>query len=69
VSIAGYDNSTIAGHPLVDLTSVDQDGFAMGRLAMEMLMERIGGRTESRRVVMNTRLVARGSTRPLASGV
>jgi LacI family transcriptional regulator len=66
VSIVGYDNSEIAGHPMVDLTSVDQDGHAMGRLAMEMLIERIGGRTDSRRVVMDTRLVVRGSTRVLA---
>jgi LacI family transcriptional regulator len=66
ISIVGYDNSVIAGHPLIDLTSVDQDGDAMGRLAMEMLLERIAGRTESRRVIMDTALVARGSTRPAA---
>jgi LacI family transcriptional regulator len=65
ISIVGYDNSEIAGHPMIDLTSVDHDGYAMGRLAMGMLIERIGGRTEPRRVVMDTRLVVRGSTLPV----
>ena len=35
----------------------------MGVLAMEMLIERISGRSESRQVLMNAHLVARGSTR------
>ncbi|MGK9219648.1 MULTISPECIES: LacI family DNA-binding transcriptional regulator [unclassified Microbacterium] len=64
VSIAGYDGIDLAGHPGVDLTTIDQDGVGMGRTAVALLLERIGGRTEPAHAVSETRLVVRGSTRP-----
>jgi LacI family transcriptional regulator len=64
VSVAGYDGIEIAGHPGISLTTVRQDGERMGRLAVELLLERIGGRTEARHEVVEPELVARLSTRP-----
>ncbi|BEL02891.1 LacI family DNA-binding transcriptional regulator [Actinoplanes sichuanensis] len=64
VSVAGYDNTDIAQHPLIDLTSVDQQGAEMGAQAATMLLERLRGRTERRQHMVSTRLQVRGSTRP-----
>lgn len=41
VSVVGYDNIDLAGHPLISLTTVDQFGPEMGIRAIELLMERI----------------------------
>lgn len=62
VAVSGYDDSSIASHPLIDLTSVDQHGAQMGRIAMELLLERIKGRTAPRVEIMDPVLVTRGST-------
>lgn len=43
VSVVGYDGVAIADHPLVDLTTIDQSGPAMGATAIRLLMERIRG--------------------------
>ncbi|MEI2778389.1 MAG: LacI family DNA-binding transcriptional regulator [Tetrasphaera sp.] len=43
VAVVGYDDTPIAGHPFVDLTSVDQHGAQMGELAVEFLLARITG--------------------------
>jgi LacI family transcriptional regulator len=64
VSVAGYDGIAIAGHPGIALTTAAQDGERMGRLAVELLLERIAGRTEARREVVPPELVVRSSTRP-----
>ncbi|WP_457101229.1 LacI family DNA-binding transcriptional regulator [Microbacterium sp. P5_E9] len=66
VSVAGYDNITIAGHPAVSLTSVDQSGFAMGEHAVELLLSRLAGRTEALHITTAPRLYPRNSTRPPA---
>lgn len=64
VAVAGYDGIELAGHPGVSLTTVDQHGERMGRLAVELLLERIAGRTEPRHEVVAPDLVVRSSTRP-----
>ena len=64
LSVCGYDDSQLADHPLINLTSVNQHGADMGRVAMELLVERVKGRTESRVETMHPVLIARGSTRP-----
>lgn len=63
VSVVGYDNTQLAAHPLLSLTSVDQQGERMGAAAISLLLERIAGRTEPVHEVVAPRLVARGSTR------
>lgn len=63
VGVAGFDNTRISGNPLVSLTTVDQHTEAMGRQAIELLQERISGRTESETVVLDPILVPRESTR------
>jgi LacI family transcriptional regulator len=65
VSVAGYDDIDLAGHPYVSLTTVDQFGSAMGRAAATLLLERIGdGRTEPRSHQTLPELRVRDSTRP-----
>ncbi len=64
ISVAGYDNTDLAAHPLISLTSVDQRGVEMGAEAITMLLERIQGRTESRQHVVTPTLRIRASTGP-----
>ncbi|NDK32887.1 LacI family DNA-binding transcriptional regulator [Nesterenkonia haasae] len=65
LSIVGYDNSSICRMLRPQLTSVDQPRHEMGRLALEMLSERLAGRTEDRHVTIAPELVVRASTKAL----
>lgn len=65
VSVAGYDDVDIAGHPAVSLTSVNQSGEAMGAQAVRLLLERIGGRTEPTNFMVEPALKIRQSSRPV----
>ncbi|MFI1991849.1 LacI family DNA-binding transcriptional regulator [Actinoplanes sp. NPDC020271] len=67
VAVVGYDNTDMAAHPLIDLTSVDQEGVEMGSQAATMLLERLQGRTEPRSWTATTTLTVRGSTMPPAA--
>ncbi|WP_458115942.1 LacI family DNA-binding transcriptional regulator [Arthrobacter sp. D2-10] len=63
VSVVGYDNIGLAGHPLVSLTTIDQYGEQIGEAAVELLLERIEQtRTEPRHVQLDPQLVVRKST-------
>ncbi|WP_205325494.1 LacI family DNA-binding transcriptional regulator [Glycomyces sp. YM15] len=64
VSVAGYDGIAIAGHPGISLTTMRQDGERMGRRSVELLLERLAGRTAPRHEVVEPDLVVRSSTRP-----
>jgi len=64
VSVAGYDNSPIGMLAPISLTSVDQGADVLGRYAAELLLERIGGRTEPKSVRLRPTLVTRGTTGP-----
>lgn len=64
LSIAGYDDAHLGTHPRIGLTTVNQHGHEMGRRAVELLLERIDGRTESRYVEVPVQLVVRTSTFP-----
>jgi LacI family transcriptional regulator len=66
ISVVGYDNVPLAAHPAISLTSVDQQGEAMGARAIQLLLERIGGRSEAVHDTFTPSLQVRGSTRPLA---
>jgi len=63
ISVVGYDNVPLAAHPAISLTSVDQQGEAMGARAVELLLERIHGRAEAVHETFTPSLQVRGSTR------
>lgn len=62
VSVVGYDDTVLAGIGPVSLTTVHQPRQRLGRLAMELLLERLAGRTEARHELIEPRLVTRSST-------
>lgn len=65
VSIVGYDNTSLARTRLINLTTVDDNGFGVGREAAHILNARLAG--EQRPVVRHTlepTLVVRGTTAP-----
>jgi LacI family transcriptional regulator len=62
VSVVGYDDTAIAGHPRMSLTSVNQSGAEMGARAVSLLLERINGRTTPSNMTIPPRLIVRGST-------
>lgn len=62
LSVVGYDDIELAGHPLISLTTVDQQGVEAGRTAIQLLMERIEGRSEPRHVCFDPQLRIREST-------
>jgi LacI family transcriptional regulator len=62
MSVAGYDNSFTSALAPISLTTVDQSGTAMGRLAAQALLRRIHHRAEPRKLLMHPQLVVRRST-------
>lgn len=65
VSLVGYDNTFVAALRHVGLTTIDQGRDQIGRLAVEMLIERIeGGRTKARHVTTTPWLVVRETSAP-----
>lgn len=65
ISVVGYDDAPLADHPGLGLTTVHQPGVAMGARAVQLLMERFGGRTEASHEVFAPDLRVRTSTRPV----
>ena len=65
VSVVGYDDTAIAAHPLVSLTSINQSGTRMGEIVVRLLLERIAGRTEPVHEVIAPTLMARRTTAPV----
>ncbi len=62
LSVVGYDDTRIAAHPLISLTSVHQAGEHIGALAMQLILERLEGRSEARHEVIVPDLRVRGSS-------
>lgn len=61
LALIGYDNNPVAALPMIDLASVDQDGRRMGRVAAEALLTRIGGRSVAEHILIEPKLIPRGS--------
>jgi DNA-binding LacI/PurR family transcriptional regulator len=62
LAIVGYDDTTLARLVRPALTSVDQPNDEIGRIAMGMVKERLGGRTTDRHEIVRPRLVVRASS-------
>ena len=65
VSVIGYDDTDIAAHPLVSMSSINQSGTRMGEIVVRLLLERIAGRTEPVHEVIVPRVMARNTTGPV----
>jgi DNA-binding LacI/PurR family transcriptional regulator len=68
IAVAGFDNTFLALEMRPTLTSVAQPITEIGRLAIEMLLERITGKntsTESAQIVLEPYLIVRESTRKI----
>lgn len=62
-SILGFDNIYYGAFPRIQLTSISQRKFWMGRLAVERLMEKIAGDDHTTEDVLPTELVIRSTCR------
>jgi DNA-binding LacI/PurR family transcriptional regulator len=65
VSVVGFDDIAQAAYEHVSLTTIRQDVDRLGRAAIERVARRLdAGESEVREVVVEPRLVVRGSTAP-----
>ena len=68
IGLAGFDNNDWTTLPAVDVTVVEQPTYDIGRTAAELLLQRLNEPTRPARcVVLEGRLIARGSTRRAAA--
>lgn len=62
IGVIGYDNSDPCAFTQNALTSIDQSGRDIGRNAVRLLLERIGGRKTAEHYVVQPRIQVRAST-------
>ncbi|RAX20688.1 LacI family transcriptional regulator [Actinomyces sp. Z5] len=64
MSVSGYDNVHTTALRRVSLTTIDQSGEQTGKAAIDLLLERINGRAEPTRRIIEPTLVTRSTTAP-----
>ena len=65
VSVVGYDDTYLAAFEHINLTSVHQQRISMGRVALQLLLERVDeARADPRHLTLQPALTVRGSTAP-----
>lgn len=64
ISIVGYDNISLADFAHMSLTTVDQPRLTIGQYALELLLDRIGGRRATTVRRLEPTLVVRSTTGP-----
>ena len=62
-SIVGFDNMAFGGLPQMGLTTVSQRKFTAGRLAVERLLEKIGGENRQTADILQPELIIRSTCR------
>jgi DNA-binding LacI/PurR family transcriptional regulator len=66
IGIVGFDDIERSAYAPVPLTTVRQPTQAIGQKAMELLIDRLGGKAVEQRTILETELVIRASTAPFA---
>ncbi len=62
IAVVGFDDIPFAAFPEVRLTTIRQPKYEMGKMAADMLIEKIEGRTQQpRRVILEPELIVRSS--------
>lgn len=68
VSLLGYDNISFSALPRIDLTTVSQQKHRLGQLAVERLLEQIGGSKEHTVDILQTKLIIRSTCKNKQGG-
>jgi len=62
LSVIGFDNTSMSRIAAIDLTTIDQRGTDQAASAVLLLLERLAGRTEPKRIIVEPNLVRRSTT-------
>ncbi len=68
VSVMGYDDIAFAAYTNPALTTVEQRKYEMGSLAMQMMLDLLGGASSVENVLLPPRLIVRESCAPPGRG-